>query len=185
MLNMPQIVAACITGFFVFIALMVQHVLSSRRKKIEDVASAIIPRRAELYRELIQKICNTGIQYKYENDTPKNEKIAFLHETCNRAIWELCPYASKNVLDAITKLSEICANHREIITEADDSAEKWHNFKQEFKFYLAPFVTLVRLDCLSNPIDKIFEDKKTKGFIETSYPKKTLVKNKKEQKNTE
>ena len=178
MISMEQVIAACITGFFVFIALMVQHVLLSRRKKIEDVASAIIPRRAELYRELIQKICSTDIQYKHENDAvSKVEKIAFLHETCNRAMYELCPFASLNVINAIMKLSEICANHREIITEADDNEmpEKWNKFKREFQFYFLPFATLTRNDCLSDQINKIVEDKKTREYVKISYPKQDIL----------
>jgi len=182
MLNMPQIIAACITGFFVFIALMVQHILLSRRKKIEDVASAIIPRRAELYRELLQKICSTGIQYKHETeDISKAEKIAFLHEACNRATYELCPFASINVTNAIMKLSEICAKHRQAITEAGDKevAKKWDKFKDEFRWHFLPFATLTRLDCLSDPINQIVEDKKTKEYVKMFYPQKeTLIKKK-------
>jgi hypothetical protein len=178
MVNMPQIIASCITGLFVFIALMVQHILLSRRKKIEDVASAIIPRRAELYRELIQKICRTGIQYKYENDNAsKVAKIAFLHEICNRAIYELCPFASINVTNAIMKLSEICAKHRPIITESDDKeiSEKWDKFKGEFQFHFLHFATLARLDCLSDPINKIVEDKRTREYVNMFYPKKDIL----------
>jgi hypothetical protein len=64
MLNMPQIIAACITSFFVFIALMAQQVLLSRRKKIEDIASVIIPRRAELikYHQLLIKTERTDAE---------------------------------------------------------------------------------------------------------------------------
>ena len=178
MITMPQIIAACITGFCVFIALMVQHILLSRRKKIEDVASAIIPRRAELYRELMQKICSTGIQYKYDNETiSKTERVVFLHETCNRAIYELCPFASINVANAIAKLSGICDKHRPIITEARDNeiAEKWGAFKSEFQIYFFPFATLARLDCLSDPINQIVEDKKTKDYVNTFYPKQDIT----------
>jgi hypothetical protein len=184
MLNMPKIIAACITGFFVFLALMVQHLLLSRRKKIEDVASAIIPRRAELYRELMQKICSTGIQYKFETDNiSKAEKIAFLHETCNCAMYELCPFASINVTNAIMKLSEICAKHRPIITEAEDSeiVEKWADFKSDFQRYFLPFATLTRLDCLSDPINRIIEDNNTREYVKMFYPKRDILikKNKK------
>lgn len=177
MVTMPQIIAACITGFFVFTALMVQHVLLSRRKKIEDVASAIIPRRAELYRELMQKICSTGIQYKYEDETiTKAEKIAFLHETCNRAIYELSPFSSKNVGNAIIKLSEICNEHRQMITEANEEEmpEEWKKFKKSFQFHFLSITTLIRSDCLSEPINKIVEDKETREFIKLLYPKKEI-----------
>ena len=178
MVNTPQITAACITGFFVFTALMAQHVLLSRRKKIEDAAGAIIPRRAELYRELLQKICSTDIQYKYESEAvSKVEKIAFLHETCNRASYELCPFAGINVIKAVIKLSEICAKHRSLITEADNSdiSEKWDKFKSEFQSYFMPFAALTRLDCLSDPINQIVEDKNTRDYVNTFYPRKDVL----------
>jgi hypothetical protein len=173
MVNMPQIIAACITGFFVFVALMVQHILLSRKKRIEEVASALIPRRAELYRELMLKICSTDIQYKYEAENSNVKKIVFLHETCNRAIFELCPFASLNVVNAIAKLSEICNKYRPLVT--DENNEEWEKFKSEFKQYLYPLAALMRSDCLIDPINKIIEDKITKEYVNTFYPKKEVL----------
>jgi hypothetical protein len=170
---MPQIIAACITGFFVFLALMVQNILLSRRKRIEEVASALIPRRAELYRELIQKICSTDIQYNYEAEICNVKKIVFLHETCNRAVYELCPFASINVINAIAKLSETCNKYRPLITE--DNNEEWNKFKSEFKWYFLPFTKLARVDCLSDSINKIIEDKSIKEYVKEFYPKKEIL----------
>jgi len=68
------------------------------------------------------------------------------------------------------KLSEICLKHREKITETDD--KKWDKFKSEFQFHFLSFATLARLDCLSDPINQIVEDKKTREYVKTVYPKR-------------
>jgi hypothetical protein len=169
MSNMPEIIAACITGFCMFLTLFIQNVMLSRRRKIEDVASVIIPRRAELYREFLKDICGTGIQYKYDiGEDSKAEKIVFLHELCNRAIYELCPFASKNVLEHITKLSEACAKHRPLIVEAVDNEveEKWRSFTFDFKMPLFDILYLIRSDCMGDPIDSLVEDAKRRKHIE-------------------
>ena len=176
MIIMPQIIAAVITGLFVFVALMVQHVLLSRWKKTEDVAGIIVPRRAELYRKLLAAVCGTGVQYEYETGgkTPK-EKIVFLHETCNRAIYELSPFAGMSVINAVMKLSGICAKHRPLIAQSpeDEQSAKWQDFKYEFQFHFLDLCTLMRSDCMGEAIDKLIEDAKTRRYVKLldGYPR--------------
>jgi hypothetical protein len=168
MITMPQIIAAVITGLFVLTVLLIQNVLLSRKKKIEDVAGTIIPRRAELYRELLVSICGTGVQFDYDigKMSPK-EKIVFLHETCNRALYEISPFAGANALDAIMALSAICSKHRRLVTEAPEEEldEKWMDFKQEFQFHFLTLITLTRNDCMGEAIDRFIEDAKIKKYV--------------------
>ena len=144
MITITQIIAAVITGLSMFLALAVQYVLLSRKRKVEDVAGIIIPHRAELYQGFLTKICCTGVQFNYEiGDSTPAEKIIFLHETCNRAIYELSPLAGVNTLSAIMKLSAICAEHRPkvLAASAEDIEDVWKDFKNHFQgnlFDLAP-----------------------------------------------
>lgn len=165
---MQYIIAAGITGFCMIIALLVQHVLLSRKKKIEDVTGVMIPRRAELYREFLKDICSTGVHFMNETGQGSPaEKVVFLHETCCRAIYELSPFASENILNVIMKLSGICADYREkIITASPEEVYKeWNFFKQEFQFYFLDMLPLIRSDCMANAIDRFVLDSETKRFF--------------------
>jgi hypothetical protein len=182
MITMPQITAALITGLFVLAALLIQRTLLSRKKKIEDIAGAIIQRRAELYRELLVSICSTGVQFEYEiGGMPVTEKIVFLHETCNRALYEFSPFAGINAINAVTKLSAVCAKHRLPVTEApgEELNKKWLDFKHEFQFHFLTLVTLARNDCMGEAIDRFIEDAKIKRYVRMlgGYPRNTGGKN--------
>ena len=153
MIPMYQIITAVVTGGFMLAAFLLQHVFLSRKRKIEDVTGSLIPRRAELYREFLQKICGTGIQYDYDAGDSKKQTIAFLHETCNRALYELAPFASEPFFECVMKLSVVCGKNRPGI-EAEDTPELWKKFKYEFQFWFMEILSLVREDCMGAAIDR-------------------------------
>jgi hypothetical protein len=183
---MYQIITAVIAGTFMLTALLIQQVLLSRKRKTEDLAGTIIPRRAELYRDFMQKICETGVQYDYDNTalTPK-ERIVLLHETCNRALYELCPFAGINAVNAIMKLSDICAKHRPLIltaTEAE-SEQRWINFKWAFQFDFMTLRNLMCSDCMGPALDRFVDNANTRKYVAIlGWPWKTGEKARKQAK---
>ena len=155
---MTQIIAAFITGLFLVFVLFVQHGWLSRKRKTEDVAGAVIPRRAELYRDFLSAVCGTGVQYDFENGLlDVKQKIAYLHELCNRSIYELCPFAGENTLAVIMKLSSVCAKHRYGIVNAvnEELKQKWQTFKNEFQFDFTRIIPMMRSDCMGTALDKL------------------------------
>jgi|GEM_PF-3926550 len=163
-MDIYQILAAVVNGLFLVSILIIQQVMLSRKRKTEDVAGAIIPRRAKLYRKLLCSICWTGVQYDYEIGTVDlKKKIVFLHETCNRAMYELSPFGGANTLLTISKLSTICAKHRHGIVNAtaEELEQKWQAFKYEFQFDFMTLVPVMRTDCMGAAIEKLIVDSKS------------------------
>ena len=182
MITMTQIIAAVITGLSLFLALVAQYVLLSRKRKIEDITGIIIPRRAELYQKLLMKICGTGVQFNYEiGHASPAEKIIFLHEVCNRAIYELSPLCGENALNAVTKLSATCAEFRPKLLAASGEAieREWQNFKYHFQTYFLDLVSFVRSDCMVPAIDRFVLDAVTRRRVKdmVGYPWKFGRKN--------
>jgi hypothetical protein len=125
------------------------------------MAELLIPRRAELYREFFCAIGKTGVQMlKDEGDMPRNEKIALLHEICNRSMYELCPYGSLKFLERIQKLSKICYKHKPDVLEGKEGA--WKNFKMDFMFTFLEMPALARYDCFGPDFDKFLKPGKPK-----------------------
>jgi hypothetical protein len=140
--NMNEIMAAFVGGFFLiavfFLGQFVQA-FTSKKRKTEDTANLIIPRRAELYREFFCAIAKTGIQMLHdEGDMSKGEKIDLLHDICNRAIYELCPYGSLLFL------------------------EKTQNLSDDFMFKFLEMPALARSDCFGVDFDRFLEPGKPK-----------------------
>ncbi|MDR2186392.1 MAG: hypothetical protein LBO80_12115 [Treponema sp.] len=168
MVTVFEIIAACITGLFLVIMFFTHYILLSRKIKAADVAETIIPRRAELYREFLQNICGTGIQYDFETGPlTKQEKVVFLHDTCNRAMYELCPFAGINVINAIMKLSAVCAKHRPLVLEASGETidRQWTAFKWAFQFDFLVMAPLLRSDCMGPALDRFITDANTRRFV--------------------
>jgi hypothetical protein len=165
---MYEIISSVITGFFLLAVLIIQQIVLSRKRKMEDVANFIIPRRAELYREFFMAICGTGIQYDFEiGAMPLRDKIVFLHETCNRALYELSPLGGENALKAIMKLSSVCAAHRPLITEASDEdlLKRWQDFKYEFQFDFLTLPRLFKSECMGYALDRFITDAETRKYV--------------------
>jgi hypothetical protein len=165
---MYQIISSVITGFFLLLVLVIQQIALSRKRKMEDVANFIIPRRAELYREFFMAICGTGIQYDFEiGAMPLRGKIVFLHETCNRALYELSSFAGENALKAIMKLSSVCAAHRPLVTEASDEdlPRRWQGFKHEFQFDFLTLPRLFKSECMGYALDRFITDAETRKYV--------------------
>jgi hypothetical protein len=165
MANMNEIIAALIGGFcFIAVFLFGQFLqaVMSKRRKTEDMANLIIPRRAELYREFFCAITKTGIQMlQDEGDMPTSEKIAVLHDICNRSMYELCPYGSRVFLEDVQKLSEICYTHKPDVLADKDGA--WKAFKDDFMFTFLEMLALARSDCFGPDFDTFLKPGKPKG----------------------
>jgi hypothetical protein len=164
MANMNEIMAALIGGFCLIIVFFLGQFLqavTSKRRKTEDMANLIIPRRAELYREFFCAITKTGIQMlQDEGDMPTSEKIAVLHDICNRSMYELCPYGSLAFLENIQKLSEICYRHKSDVLSDKDGA--WKAFKDDFMFTFLEMPALARSDCFGPDFDTFLKPEKPK-----------------------
>jgi hypothetical protein len=164
MATMNEILAALVGGCALIAVFCLGHfvqALTSRKRKTEDMANLIIPRRAELYREFFCAIAKTGIQMlRDEGDMPKDEKIALLHDLCNRSMYELCPYGSKLFLEKIQKLSEICFNHKSDVLAGKEGA--WKHFKNDFMFTFLEMPAVARSDCFGPDFDKFLKPRKPK-----------------------
>jgi hypothetical protein len=160
--NTNEIIAAFIGGLFLIMVFCLGQciqIFTSKKRKTEDMANLIIPRRAELYREFFCAIGKTGIQMlKDEGDMPKGEKIALLHNICNRSLYELCPYGSLMFLEKIQKLSKICFDHKPNVLEKGES--EWENFKFAFMFTFLELPALARSDCFGPEFDKFLKPEK-------------------------
>jgi hypothetical protein len=161
---MNEITAAFIGGIFlmaVFCLGQFAHAFTSRKRKTEDMANLIIPRRAELYREFFRAIAETGIQMlRDEGGMPKEEKIALLHDICNRSMYGLCPYGSLAFLEKTRKLSEICYNHKPDVLAGREGA--WKAFKDDFMFTFLEMPALARSDCFGPDFDRFLKPEKPK-----------------------
>jgi hypothetical protein len=156
---MNEILAALIGGFSlvaVFCIGQFTQASTSKKRKTEDMANLIIPRRAELYREFFCAITKTGIQMLHdEGDMPKGEKIALLHDICNRSMYELCPYGSKMFLETVQKLSELCFKHKPDVLAGKEGA--WKDFKDDFMFKFLELLPLARSDCFGPDFDRFLK----------------------------
>jgi hypothetical protein len=146
-------------GVSAFALSQVTFFFTSRKRKMEDLANLIIPRRAELYREFFCAVGKAGIQMlKDEGDIPKDEKIALLHDICNRSMYELCPYGSLAFLECIRALSEICYRHKSGVLAEKEGA--WKAFKNDFMFKFLEMPALARSDCFGPDFDRAFKPRK-------------------------
>jgi hypothetical protein len=162
--NMNEIMAAFIGGLSliaVFCLGQFVQAFTSKRRKTEDMANLIIPRRAELYREFFCAIAKTGIQMLHdEGDMPKGEKIVLLHDICNRSMYELCPYGSLLFLEKIQKLSEVCFDHKLKVLEGGEG--EWKDFKFAFMFTFLEMLPVARSDCFGPDFDRFLKSGKPK-----------------------
>jgi hypothetical protein len=156
---MNEITAALIGGFSliaVFCLGQFVQAFTSKKRKTEDMANLIIPRRAELYREFFRAVVKNGIQMpRDEGDMSKGEKIALLHDICNRSMYELCPYGSLLFLEKIQKLSEICFKHKPDVLGGKEGA--WKGFKDSFMFKFLEMPALARSDCFGPDFDRLLK----------------------------
>jgi hypothetical protein len=95
-----------------------------------------------------------------EGGMPKDEKIALLHDLCNRSMYELCPYGSLMFLEKIEKLSAICFNHKPDVWAGREGA--WKDFKFDFMFTFLEMPALARSDCFGPDFDKFLKPGKPK-----------------------
>jgi hypothetical protein len=162
--NMNEILAALVGGFSllaVFCLGQFVQAFTSKKRKTEDMANLIIPRRAELYREFFCIITKTGIQMLHdEGNMTKEEKIALLHDICNRSMYELCPYGSLVFLEKIQKLSEICFTYKPDVLAGKEEA--WKGFKDAFMFTVLELLPLARSDCFGPDFDRFLKPGKPK-----------------------
>jgi hypothetical protein len=149
-------------GVLAFILSQITFFLTSRKRKTEDMANLIIPRRAELYREFFCAVGKTGVQMlKDEGDMPEGEKISLLHDICNRAMYELCPYGSLAFLECIAALSKICYQHKPGVLAGEEGA--WKAFKNSFMFKFLEMPALARSDCFGPDFDRFLKRGKAKA----------------------
>ncbi|MDR0710420.1 MAG: hypothetical protein LBF77_10185 [Spirochaetaceae bacterium] len=150
-----------LSGVLIFVISQLAFFFTSRKRKTEDMANLIIPRRAELYRDFFCAVTKTGVQMLHdEGDMPKGEKITLLHDICNRSIYELCPYGSLCFLEKIQKLSEICSRHKPNVFGKKEGA--WKDFKYDFMFTFLEMLPLARSDCFGPDFDKFLKPEKPK-----------------------
>jgi hypothetical protein len=166
---MEQIIAAVVGGIFVIGAFglgQFAHFITAKKRKMEDLANLIIPRRAELCREFFRAVAETGIQMLAdEGGMPKDQKIRELHDLCNRSMYALCPYGSLKFLECIQKLSEICYTHKPDVLAEKEGA--WKQFKMDFMSKFLEMPALARTDCFGPDIDKLM-GQEVKAFVAVS-----------------
>jgi hypothetical protein len=160
--GMNEILAAFTGGLSLIVVFCLGQfiqVFTSKKRKTEDMANLIIPRRAELYRGFFCAVTKTGVQMpRDEGDMPKGLKIALLHDICNRSMYELCPYGSPRFLEKIQKLSEICSRHKPDVLGEEEGA--WKDFKYDFMFTFLEMLPLARSDCFGPDFDKFLKPEK-------------------------
>jgi hypothetical protein len=90
-----------------------------------------------------------------EGDMPKGEKIAPLHDICNRSVYELCPYGNKIFLEKAQKLSKLCFRYKPDVSAGREGA--WKDFKDDFMFKFLEMPAPVRSDCFGPDFDRFLK----------------------------